>query len=75
MIGRAWTAAELRRKSFRDLHILWYMARREINLLATQKAEIRRLHRDMTYGSTPIRLRARMVSRHNLGNTHTYRAF
>jgi len=38
------------------------MVRREINLLATQRAEIRRIHRDMTYGSTPISLRARMVS-------------
>ncbi|KIM23471.1 hypothetical protein M408DRAFT_320752 [Serendipita vermifera MAFF 305830] len=58
--SRAWTAAELRRKSFRDLHILWYLARREINLLATQRAEIKRLHREVTYGSTPISLRARM---------------
>ncbi|KAG8907614.1 54S ribosomal protein L4 mitochondrial [Tulasnella sp. 403] len=41
--GRAWTAAELRRKNFKDLHILWYSCLRERNLLATQRAEFRRL--------------------------------
>ncbi|KAG8886243.1 54S ribosomal protein L4 mitochondrial [Tulasnella sp. 331] len=41
--GRAWHASELRRKSFKDLHILWYACLRERNLLATQMAEFRRL--------------------------------
>ncbi|KAG8812688.1 54S ribosomal protein L4 mitochondrial, partial [Serendipita sp. 401] len=58
--SRAWTTAELRRKSFRDLHILWYMCQRERNLLATQKAEVRRLHHLASVVSTPITLRARM---------------
>ncbi|KAG8808007.1 54S ribosomal protein L4 mitochondrial, partial [Serendipita sp. 399] len=58
--SRAWTTAELRRKSFRDLHIIWYMCQRERNLLATQKAELRRLHHLASVAATPITLRARM---------------
>ena len=42
-IGRSWNAVELRRKSFKDLHTLWYILLRERNLLATQRAEGKRL--------------------------------
>ncbi|KAH8114538.1 mitochondrial 39-S ribosomal protein L47 (MRP-L47)-domain-containing protein [Phellopilus nigrolimitatus] len=41
--GRSWNATELRRKSFKDLHTLWYIVLRERNLLATQRAETKRL--------------------------------
>jgi len=41
--ARSWKAAELRRKSFKDLHTLWYVLLRELNLLAAQREEGRRL--------------------------------
>ena len=41
--GRAWTVDELRRKSWEDLHKLWWVCVRERNLMATQELERRRI--------------------------------
>ncbi|SCZ90629.1 BZ3500_MvSof-1268-A1-R1_Chr1-3g02111 [Microbotryum saponariae] len=46
--SRSWTSFELRRKSFTDLHQLWYIALRERNTLLTQREEATRLRIDLS---------------------------
>src|SRR5579859_8053698 len=41
-IGRPWTAEELRRKSFEDLHTLWYKCLLERNIIATEARDARK---------------------------------
>lgn len=40
-IGRAWDIGLLRRKDWNDLHSLWHIVQRELNLIATEKYEER----------------------------------
>lgn len=76
IFGRAWSSDELRCKSFEDLHRLWFVLMREVNLLATQRAEARRneqrwvsLGRHQKCRLSMARLKGVLVERSNLYQT------
>jgi hypothetical protein len=45
LTGRSWTPAELRRKSFDDLHKLWFVLYKERNMLLSEREKIKRMNR------------------------------
>ncbi|KAK9236782.1 mitochondrial 39-S ribosomal protein L47 (MRP-L47)-domain-containing protein [Lipomyces kononenkoae] len=40
-LGRSWEIPELRRKGYEDLHVLWYVCLRELNVLRTEMSALR----------------------------------
>jgi hypothetical protein len=68
MPGRAWTAPELRLKSFEDLHKLWYILLKERNVLETQGLELKRERISLEY--TNVMAKMHRVSASVLGGEH-----
>ncbi|KAF8429532.1 50S ribosomal protein L4 [Tirmania nivea] len=59
--GRAWSVEELRRKSWEDLHKLWWLCVKERNILYTQSLERKRL--DPGFGEYEARKKDREINR------------
>jgi len=67
--GRAWVVEELRRKSWNDLHCLWWSCVKELNIIATQEYERARLKAG--YGELENRTRVRVVRQTMKAIKHT----
>jgi len=59
-VGRAWSVRELRRKSFEDLHKLWYVLYRENNMLLTERNAARRKSRRSTQSGRRYKVKKSM---------------
>jgi large subunit ribosomal protein L47 len=69
-VGREWTLSDVRRKSFDDLHKLWFVLYKERNLLLTIKQTVRRNQRPIsaTDESRYIKVKRSMAAiKHVLG--------
>jgi Mitochondrial 39-S ribosomal protein L47 (MRP-L47) len=53
--------AELRRKNFQDLHIIWYQCQRELNLLRTMDYNYKRWHIRHEDASREMKVKMLMV--------------
>lgn len=58
--GRAWEASELRRKSFNDLHKLWYVLYKERNVLMTESQRARRFNMRLMHPNRKTAVRKSM---------------
>lgn len=59
--GRAWKMEELRKKSWEDLHALWWKCCRERNMIATSQVELERS--ELGFGKRELENRDEEVSR------------
>ena len=53
--------AELRRKNFRDLHIIWYQCQKELNLLRTMNYNYKRWRIREEGSRVQMKLKMQMV--------------
>mmetsp|Transcript_12010 Transcript_12010/g.14938 ORF Transcript_12010/g.14938 Transcript_12010/m.14938 type:complete len:173 (-) Transcript_12010:1442-1960(-) len=59
--GRSWEAKELRRKSFEDLHKLWYVCLKERNMLETERLASRAAHQKWEKPGRLVKVRKTMA--------------